>query len=131
MKIKNCPCGNNKFYDACCGEILSGRRNAKTSEELMRSRYTAFTLANGDYLMKSHHSTTRPIKEKKEIEEWAQSVTWVRLEILMTTGGKQEELEGTVEFKAYFLEGGKMQMIHENSFFNKENKKWVYVGVAE
>ena len=48
----------------------------------MRSRYSAFVLANGDYLMATHHKSTRPIKEKKAIVKWAKSVQWLKLEIL-------------------------------------------------
>lgn len=131
MSLKKCACGRKNTYENCCGAIHLDKKYALTSEDLMRSRYTAFTLADGEYLMKSHHSTTRPIKEKKDIVNWAKSVTWVRLEVLNTTKGQQFDVEGSVEFKAFFLENGEMQVIHENSFFTKENEKWVYVGVVE
>ena len=59
----------------------------ETAQQLMRSRYSAFVLANGDYLMETHHSSTRPIKEKKAIVKWAKSVQWIKLEIVETTKG--------------------------------------------
>ena len=93
-----------------------------SAEELMRSRYSAFVLANIEYLQKSHHSTTRPSKrEKKEIEKWTKSVNWLKLEVLNT-------IRDTVEFKAFFMENGAVNVIHENSKFCKQNNHWVYLG---
>ncbi len=95
----------------------------------MRSRYSAFVLAEGDYLLKSHHSTTRPSsKEKKSIVRWAKSVQWVKLEVLHTAKGTSQDTEGTVEFKAFYYDQDGLQMIHEHSKFTKEQGYWVYVG---
>ncbi len=85
--MKKCPCGSNKDFSQCCEPIIENKKDAATAEELMRSRYTAFTFANIDYLMKSHHSSTRPVNEKREIKEWSQSVTWVNLSISSTEKG--------------------------------------------
>ena len=95
----------------------------------MRSRYSAFCLADGDYLNKSHHSTTRPNSksERNEIVSWAKSVVWIKLEIISTTRGLENDNFGTVEFKAYYLENGVSGIIHEKSTFEKENGHWVYV----
>jgi len=129
METKFCACGKQIEYKKCCGAIHQKVVLAETAEDLMRSRYVAFTLANGDYLMKSHHSSTRPLAEKKSIEKWAKSVEWLRLEILNTTAGLNNDDEGTVEFKAYFKTKGKVQFIHENSIFVRENNLWVYLGM--
>lgn len=130
MKNNLCPCGKNIDYNDCCGAIHLSKSKAETAEDLMRSRYTAFTLADGDYLMKSHHSSTRPLSEKKAIVKWAKSVKWIKLEILNTTKGLENDTEGTVEFKAYFETKGKEQFIHENSTFVREANKWVYLGMV-
>ncbi|MBM1105354.1 Sec-C motif domain protein [Aurantibacter crassamenti] len=97
----------------------------------MRSRYSAFVLADGNYLMKSHHSSTRPLKDKKAIVNWAKSVTWVKLEVIAKTKGKAEDDEGTVTFDAYYYENGKLEVIHEKSAFKKENEHWTYLGLAK
>jgi len=93
----------------------------------MRSRYTAFTQANVEYLMRSHSAKTRPIKERKSIEKWASSVIWMGLTIIQTQAGEAKDELGSVEFKALYLENGKPEQIHEKSFFQRENGKWVYV----
>jgi SEC-C motif-containing protein len=122
-----CPCGSGLSYFACCEPIISGRNEAVTAQALMRSRYVAFTLANVDYLMRSHSAKTRPVKDRKNIEKWAKSVTWMGLSILDTQAGDASDEIGTVEFKATYLENGKLQQIHEKSLFHRENGKWVYV----
>jgi len=93
----------------------------------MRSRYTAFTQANVEYLMRSHSAKTRPNKERKSIEKWARSVTWMGLTIIQTQAGEAKDELGYVEFKALYLENGKPEQIHEKSLFQRENGKWVYV----
>lgn len=122
-----CPCGSGKPYADCCGAIIEGRIDAPTAESLMRSRYTAFTLANADYLMKSWHSKTRNIKEKEAVRRWAKSVKWVKLEILSKVAGEESDSTGYVSFRALFMEDGVMDQILEDSFFERENGKWVYV----
>ncbi|QXP67623.1 YchJ family protein [Polaribacter sp. AHE13PA] len=115
-----CPCNPSKLYVDCCKKAHQNIHTVATPEILMRSRYSAFVMANIDYLQKSHHSTTRPSNlEKKEILTWTKSVEWVKLDVLEST-------ENTVEFKAYFYENGSLNLIHENSFFSKENDHWVY-----
>lgn len=116
-----CPCNPTMKYSDCCQKAHQNIHSVTSAEALMRSRYSAFVLANIDYLQKSHHSSTRPSKrEKKEILAWTKSVNWIKLEVLNTT-------ETTVEFNAYFMENGNIDVIHENSVFCKENDHWVYL----
>ena len=122
-----CPCNPSKKYSDCCEKAHQNIQTVLTSEVLMRSRYSAFVLADINYLKKSHHSSIRPSdKENKEILQWTKSVEWIKLEIINTTKGTQIDLTGTVEFKAFFIENGKIDVIHENSSFCKQNNHWVY-----
>lgn len=127
----NCYCGHIKTYENCCKTFHVNQGKTETAEQLMRSRYSAFVLANGDYLMQTHHSSTRPILEKEAIVKWAKSVTWIKLEVLKTTKGLKDDHEGTVFFNAYFKENGKTDVISENSAFIKENETWYYLGYAK
>ncbi|MFT5847710.1 MAG: SEC-C motif-containing protein [Psychroserpens sp.] len=127
----NCYCGNSKTYNACCGVFHLNNGKTETAEQLMRSRYSAFVLAKGDYLMQTHHSSTRPISEKKEIVKWAKSVDWIKLEVLETTKGLEGDEDGTVTFNAYFYENGSLELIHEKSTFLKENDIWYYLSNAK
>ncbi|RXP54527.1 Sec-C motif domain protein [Lutibacter sp. HS1-25] len=117
-----CPCNPSKKYSDCCQKAHQNINKVSSAAQLMRSRYSAFVLANINYLQKSHHSSTRPNKqEKRTIEKWTKSVNWVKLEVLNAT-------EDTVEFKAFFIVNGTTNVIHENSKFCKENGHWVYFG---
>lgn len=122
-----CPCGSKQKYLDCCGAIISGKQNATTCLELMKSRYTAYSKADINYLMLSHHSSTRPTKERKSIKLWAESVKWLQLIIINTWAGEANDHEGFVEFKAMYFEDGQIGQIHEKSLFLRENGKWVYV----
>ncbi len=127
----NCYCGSLKLYSNCCEKAHKNIGEAKTAEQLMRSRYSAFVLANGDYLMQSHHPSTRPLKEKKSIVKWAKSVEWIKLEITETSKGTEKDTKGTVTFNAYFYEKGKVDVISEKSAFLKENNHWTYLGLSK
>jgi SEC-C motif-containing protein len=119
IKMK-CPCNPSKQYIDCCKKVHQNINSAKTPEMLMRSRYSAFVLADIDYLLKSHSSKTRPSRrENQDTLSWTLSVKWVKLEVLVST-------EYTVQFKAYFYENESLHMIHEHSSFVKENNHWVY-----
>lgn len=125
-----CPCGSSLNYKDCCGAIIEGVIPASTAEKLMRSRYTAFTLGNAEYLMKSWHSKTRNIKEKISIKHWAKSVKWVKLEIISKEDGGELDNQGFVKFRAVYFENGRVEQILENSYFERENGFWVYVSGA-
>lgn len=89
-----CYCGNEEDYATCCEKIHTNTRKAETAEELMRSRYSAFVVHNIDYLYNSVHPKTRKLQNKSEIELWAVSNKWMKLEIIKSS-------KSTVEFKAY------------------------------
>lgn len=123
-----CYCNKNLTYGNCCAKIHADITLAKTAEDLMRSRYSAFVLGKINYLMESHHSSTRLLNEKADIETWAKSVQWKKLQILDTVAGLENDEEGTVRFAATFKKKNKLKTIRENSKFVKENGHWVYDG---
>ena len=87
-----CYCGNSESFSSCCELIHDNIFKAKTGEQLMRSRYSAFVLANGDYLQKSHSKENKPnAKELKELIRWTKSVEWFKLDILKTEKGKETD----------------------------------------
>ncbi len=128
--ILNCPCGNAKLYADCCHKAHISPAFISTAEELMRSRYSAFTLANGPYLLETHHSTTKMNVNENDLVEWAKSVEWLRLEIIDKSNGRSTDMNGTVEFKAYFKENNEVRYIHENSYFEKEYGIWKYKSIV-
>ncbi len=126
--MSTCNCGSEQTYELCCKPIHSDISNASTAEMLMRSRYTAFCMANGAYLLKSQAKKHAPsTSEIKEIVAWAKAVTWVKLEVMASTNGLETDTTGTVTFKATYFDADGMGIIEEKSLFEKENGHWVYV----
>jgi SEC-C motif-containing protein len=128
---KLCACGSGKAYRECCELVHQNIHNAVTAEQLMRARYTAFTQANGAFLIQSWHPQEAKKQDIRQLEEWALSVKWMQLKVAGSTQGQANDTEGTVDFQAFFMDAGKLDVIAENSYFTKENGHWVYVGPAE
>jgi len=117
-----CPCGSGGTYEACCRRFIDGDAFPETAEELMRSRYTAYTLGRGDYLRSTWHPTTR--RTDLQLDD---PVTWLGLEIKRTEAGGPRDREGVVEFVARYKIGGRAHRLHEISRFVRRAGRWVYV----
>lgn len=122
--MTNCPCGSNKLYLDCCGAFITGNAIPATPEELMRSRYTAYSKANIDYIVKTMKGPAAKDYDKKEAEQWAKTVIWLGLEVLSS---RLEDKRGWVEFIAHYSVAGKKEKIHELSEFHREGGYWYYV----
>lgn len=120
-----CPCGLAATYGDCCGALHQGRAAAPTAERLMRSRYSAFAVRDAAYLLRTWHPAGRPPELRFD-----GGVRWTGLDVLAATGGSAFHTEGTVEFRAHFVQGGQAGDQHENSLFRREDGQWVYVGPA-
>ena len=48
---RDCPCHSKARYSACCAPFHKGERIPETAGVLMRSRYAAFALGLGQYLV--------------------------------------------------------------------------------
>ncbi len=125
--MKACPCMSTKNYDECCGPILKDASKAKTAEALMRARYTAFTEHNVDYVVNTHHTSTREELDRASVESWAKNSEWLGLEIVSKENGEEKDQEGKVEFKCKFKLEGKVHVHHELSTFKKEGNQWYFV----
>jgi SEC-C motif domain protein len=116
----NCTCGLDKEYEKCCGAIINGHKDALTPQELMRSRYTAYVKGDGRYLVLSAVKANRYDEDVELIEEFSNSVQWLKLDVLSS-------VNDTVEFKAYYRDKNGIQVLHEKSNFKKEDDMWRYV----
>ena len=65
MAVKDCPCHSSAHYTACCKPLHDGAR-ATSPITLMRSRFSAFALGLGEYLVdtlaRDHHDRQLPRK---------------------------------------------------------------------
>ena len=122
-----CPCGSGKMISECCDPIIKGEKSALTAEMLMRSRYTAYTQVDVDYILGTTSPKTRDEHDEAEIKKWAEDSSWERLEILSTEKDGEADEEGKVEFMVEFVEKGLKQKHHELSTFKKIEGKWYFV----
>jgi SEC-C motif domain protein len=122
----DCPCGSGFALEACCLPYLQGQSNAPSAEALMRSRYTAHTRVDIPYLIATCHTSLQPSQDAKGIESWCNGVIFVKLEVLETKAGLPQDTSGTVRFRAWFVENGKMKGLQERSRFEREQGKWTY-----
>ena len=94
----------------------------------MRSRYTAYTLQDIDYLASTLDPDELRDFDRATTEEWARDSTWVGLEIVKTSAGSGNDKDGTVEFKARYERAGAMHEHHEVSRFRNMGGRWLYSG---
>ncbi len=120
-----CPCQSTKPYTQCCARYIESHLKAPTPEALMRSRYTAYTLARIDYIAQTQLSPAADNFSIDEAQTWAQTSKWLGLEIHQTY--MDEKNRGFVEFTAHFKINGRKQNIHELSEFHQQNGRWFYV----
>ena len=120
-----CACNSQKLFDACCGRFLNGSEKAKTPEQLMRSRYSAYALGNhGEYLLRTWFPATARGLTAETLSQ--RSCDWLELEVIAK---EQNGDQGLVEFKASFRdESGARQVMHEKSVFQRIGGRWLYVG---
>ena len=121
--MKPCPCGSEAPYQACCAPFINGSQWAATPEQLMRSRYTAYTEANVNYIADTMRSPASDNYDKNDARSWAKRVKWIGLEVIQHY---QEGETGFVEFIATFKDSGKLQRIHELSTFKFIAGRWYY-----
>lgn len=122
-----CSCGSGVELNACCLPLIEGKRAASTAEELLRSRYTAFTRGSIDYILETHHSKTRHEVKREEIEEWSKNSKWLGLKIVQKEAGQPKDEKGTLIFCALYAVEGKQEEHWEQSFFEKENGAWRFL----
>lgn len=114
-----CRCGLGMPYEACCGRYISGTAKAPTAEALMRSRYTAFVIGDGDYIAR----TWAPEKLPAGLDVNPEGEPFTRLIVLETEGGGPFDTDGVVTFEAHYPGGS----LRERSTFERRDGAWVYV----
>lgn len=125
--MNKCACGSSIDYLDCCGMYLSGKTRPKTPEALMRSRYTAYSRADIDYIKKTMQGKPLINFNEAEAKHWAASVQWMGLNVLNNPREVAEENIGFVEFIATYIDKGALKTIHEISQFRCIEGAWFYI----
>ncbi|MBN2163967.1 MAG: hypothetical protein JXR25_13395 [Pontiellaceae bacterium] len=128
LTFESCYCGSGASLEACCGGIISGRRKARTAEQLMRSRYTAYVLGDDQYLVRTTLPESRTSPLEASILQTMQQIEWLRLHVISFSRGGVNDESGTVEFVAEYVSPSGPGRHHEESLFRKVGGTWFYVG---
>ncbi len=120
-----CPCDSHKSYASCCQPFIQDKQIPQTPEELMRSRYTAYTQANTNYIKKTMRGMALVGFQETEASNWAKKIHWIGLQVIHSA--MENTSKGYVEFEAIFLKGTRLQSMHENSEFLLDEGRWYYV----
>jgi SEC-C motif domain protein len=118
--LTSCPCFSGKLFEECCKPFLSGEKTPQNPEQLMRSRFSAYSRKNVAYVLKTWHEITRPILEKLD------SGNWIFLKVL-SSHFNHEEAHGSVAFVAKHVNKNKLTVLHEESNFKLEKDVWFYL----
>ena len=132
LNVNNpCPCGSLQKYKKCCKVFHDKIKLPKTALELMKSRFTAFSVQNADYIIFTTHKDnpdfTNDIKSwKADILDLSQNTNLEKLEILDFSEEDAEDTESFVTFKATLKQYNNDISFTEKSRFLKENGNWLY-----
>ncbi|PKG40421.1 YchJ family protein [Psychromonas sp. Urea-02u-13] len=116
-----CPCKSGQDYQHCCDVFHSKQQKPASCAQLMRSRYSAFILQLGDYLLNTYHPDFRGELTIEQLSE--KSLNWCNLQIIDTESLPET---GFVEFKAWYFNKGQLSCHHERSNFVKDHDQWLY-----
>lgn len=126
LKGDLCPCGSKKSYISCCEPYLSGDALPSTPEQLMRSRYTAYTKGYIDYVFATMRDSALKNSDREASRQWSKTSKWLGLEVLSCE--TISDAEATVMFRVEFQQNNKTQILNEKAVFKKYEQKWYYVG---
>ena len=121
-----CPCCSGKVFETCCGPYLAGEDIPGTPEQLMRSRYTAFTLSEIDYISRTMKGPALKQFNRVFTKQWADNAVWKKLEIIDAPEVEPNSDKGVVEYIASYEINGTPQTLHECSAFILEDGCWYY-----
>ena len=98
-----------------------------SAEALMRSRYTAYVLADAAYLQATWHPDTLP---RSFVLDEQERMQWLGLQVRRHV--ESDEHHASVEFVARYKINGRARRLHEVSRFVREQGRWYYLdGVME
>lgn len=123
ISINRCPCGSGKDYTACCEVIINDFSKAETAEQLMRSRFTAYSKNNIAYIKQTMTGNALQLFQQRKKENYEAPTKWLKLEI---HSSKSLNKRGEVEFTATYMREGQKRSMREHSLFKKIDGCWYY-----
>ncbi len=123
--MTQCPCGSGAAFSDCCAPFIDGGEKVETAEQLIRARYTAHTLANMAFILKSHHPGSRTEIDEAATAKWARESEWLGLNIIDID--TSEDTITRIEFTARYRDADKQRHTHhEVGVFEKYHGQWYF-----
>jgi SEC-C motif-containing protein len=107
---------------------MYGKKRALTPEALMRSRYTAYTQGNIDYIEKTIRGTAAKQFNRHEAMIWAKGLEWVKLDVIDAPAIQAGKRRGTVKFVAHYKSKINPPTRTERGEFQVRKGRWYYTG---
>ena len=119
-----CPCGRNAKYKKCCRRWHTGAP-APTPEDLMRSRFAAYSLGLVDYILSTSHpeGPHGTPEQRDSVAEFCARTDFQGLEVL---SAREDGLHGEVSFYARLSVDGRDESFGERSTFRRVDGRWLY-----
>ncbi len=125
--MTQCPCGSGRELAQCCQPIINGEEKAERAEALIRARYTAHTLGAMEFILATHHPSTRSDIDEAATARWARESQWLGLEILSVEGGEADDNSARIEFIARYRDAARRRHTHhERGVFEKYHGQWYF-----
>lgn len=121
-----CPCQSGKNYELCCQPFHLEQQFPQTAEQLMRSRYCAYTLVNIPYIVATTVPSQQKFLDQAAMKEWGENTCWAGLEIVKHLPSISK-IHSQVEFYAFFDTEEGRKKHHEHSLFVKIDGRWFFV----
>jgi SEC-C motif domain protein len=127
-RLSPCPCRSELSFGECCSPLLRGEP-AGTAEALMRSRFTAFAVGDGDYLWRTLHPDHADRSIPRDV--WLAAVRretrdnrYLGLTVLSASEAGDR---ATVTFLARIMRHARDASFGERSLFGKTPEGWLYL----
>ncbi|MGL9774176.1 MAG: YchJ family metal-binding protein [Sodalis sp. (in: enterobacteria)] len=123
-----CPCNSGKLYADCWAPFITKDALPSTPEQLMWSRYSAFVIQDGDYLIATWHPQAGAEAWRDDITAGFRTTRWRGLPVQECAAGQNSD-SGYVIFLARVYDERQRRngFIYERSRFVRRNKRWYYV----
>ncbi|MFA9488006.1 MULTISPECIES: YchJ family protein [unclassified Mannheimia] len=124
--MTTCNCQSGKNYTECCEPFHLKAKMPETTEQLMRSRYSAYTLVNIPYIVETTVPSQQKFLDQVAMKAWGENTKWAGLEIIKHLPNLSK-IHSQVEFKAFFETEDGVKAHHELSLFVNISDKWYFV----
>lgn len=125
---KRCPCGSGQAYRLCCHGYHEGNEPGDVAT-LVRSRFAAFALGEGEYLWRTLHPdhALRGREKDAVVRELSRARQTLRYRAVEVHDVEVTEPHARVLFTARVFERGRDRSFVELSRFRRTSEGWRYL----